>query len=101
MNARQNKKYKDSPEILKRAIVTMRGKILEHEKEFIEAPLTIEVEMGDGRYVERANPLVQEYRSLIRDFSAALKAYKELTGEKDEPEINQLDNLRARFRVAK
>jgi hypothetical protein len=101
MNARQQKQYKDSPEILKKSILSMRKKIIDSEEQFLAAPLTIEAEMGDGRYVTRANPVVQEYRALIRDFSAALKAYKDITGDQNSAEVNSLDDLRAKFRVAK
>ena len=101
MNARQNKQYKESPEVLKRAILSMRKKILDHEKEFMEAPLTIEAEMGDGRCVTRANPALQEYRALVRDFSAALKAYKDITGDEGTAEVSSLDSIRQMLKVAK
>ena len=38
---------------------------------------------------------------MVRDFAAALKTYKELTGDQDTPEVSSLDNIRARFRIAK
>jgi hypothetical protein len=38
---------------------------------------------------------------MIRDFSAAVKAYKDITGDKDEPEVSSLDSIRACLKVAK
>lgn len=97
----KKKDFKDTPETLRQAILIMQEKILEHEHEFQIAPLSIEAEMRDGRYITRSNPLVQEYRSLVRDYSAALKAYRDLTGNEQDAEINSLDDIRARFKVAK
>ena len=101
MNARQKKQYSEAPEVLKKSILTLRKKILDNESDYLAAPLTIEVKMADGRWVERVNPLAQEYRAMIRDFSAALKAYKDIVGNQDEPEISSLDGIRSRFKVAK
>ena len=101
MNARQEKKYKQSPETLMKAILSMQEKLIKNEKDFIEAPLMVEVEMGDGRNVPRANPFVQEYRAMIRDFAAAIKAYKEITGEKDSAQVSSLESIRSKFKVAK
>lgn len=101
MNARQEKKYKQSPETLMKAILSMQEKLIKNEKDFLEAPLMVEVEMGDGRDVPRANPFVQEYRAMIRDFAAAIKAYKEITGEKDSAQVSSLESIRSKFKVAK
>lgn len=79
----------------------MKRKIDRGKKEFLEAPLSIAVELGDGRVVPRANPIVQEYRALVRDYSTALKAYKEITEGKITEEGKQLDELRMKFKVAK
>lgn len=101
MNQRQKNKYEKSPETLMMTILSLQEKLIKNEKDFLEAPLMVEVEMGDGRWVPRPNPLVQEYRAMIRDFAAAIKAYKEITGEKDSAQISSLESLRSRFKVAK
>lgn len=101
MNARQEKKYRKSPETLMKAILSMQEKLEKGEKEFISAPLMIEVEMGDGRWVPRPNPFVQEYRALVRDFSAALKIYREITAETESTEVSSLDSIRSILKVAK
>ena len=101
MNARQKDKYKKSPDTLMKAILSMQKKLEENEQAYIKEPLVVDVEMGDGRWVPRPNPFVQEYRAMVRDFAAALKAYKDITDEKDTPEINSLEEIRTRFKVAK
>ncbi len=101
MNARQKKKYKESPETLLKAILSMQKKLEDNEKRFLEEPLRMWVENTNGVDVPKPNPFVQEYRALVRDFAAALKAYKEITGEKNTPEVSSLDDIRARFKVAK
>ena len=89
----------DAPETLRAAILALQKKLKDHEQDFLCAPLSIEVEMGDGRWVERSNPVVQEYRAMVRDYASALKSYKELTNNQEDEEIDQLGNLRARFKV--
>ena len=101
MNAGQKNEYKKSPETLMKAILSLQKKLADNEELFLAAPLSIEVQMNDGRLVPRSNPDVQEYRAMVRDFAAALKTYKELTGDQDTPEVSSLDNIRARFRIAK
>ena len=92
---------KQNIETLKLAILAMRQKIIDNENKFADASLTVEVEMGDGRNVQRANPMVQEYRALVKDYSSALKTYEDLTGEHDVPEVKNLEALRNKFKVAK
>jgi hypothetical protein len=84
-----------------KAILSMQEKLIKNEKDFISAPLMIEVEMGDGRWVPRPNPFVQEYRALVRDFSAALKIYREITAETESAEVSSLDSIRSILKVAK
>ncbi len=92
---------KQNIETLRQAITTLRQKIIDNEDLFASAPLSINVEMGDGRYVSRPNPVVQEYRALVKDYSSALKTYEDLTGDEKIPEIKNLEALRNKFKVAK
>lgn len=94
------KTINDAPETLKTTILALQEKLLEHREEYLSAPLSIEAEMGDGRIVTRANPIVQEYRATVRDFSAAYKAYREIANEAPA-EVSSLEEIRARFKVAK
>ena len=101
MNARQKNKYKKSPDTLMKAILSMQKKLEDNEKRFLEEPLRVWVENANGIDVPKPNPFVQEYRALVRDFSAAIKAYKEITAETENAEVSSLDSIRARFKVAK
>jgi len=101
MNARQKDKYKKSPDTLMKAILSMQKKLEDNEKRFLEEPLRVWVENANGIDVPKPNPFVQEYRALVRDFSAAIKAYKEITAETESAEVSSLDSIRARFKVAK
>ena len=100
MNARQKAKYEKSPETLMKAILSMQKKLEENEKQFLEEPLRIWVE---GQYgdVPQPNPFVQEYRRTVRDFAAAIKAYKEITGDKSSAQVSSLESIRSKFKVAK
>ena len=101
MARKRGDSYKKAPETLQKAILLMQRKIAKNKTEFQNAPLTIEAEMGDGRTIERANPFVQEYRALVRDYASAMKAYKDIVGNQGRNEPNQLDDIRSKFKVAK
>lgn len=101
MNQRQKEKYKKSPETLMRAILSLQKKLEDNEARFQQEPLRVWVENSNGVEVPKPNPFVQEYRAMVRDFSAALKAYKDITGKKDETQVSSLENIRAKFKVAK
>lgn len=92
--------FQKTPETLKKAILAMKRKIDKNKTEFLNAPLTVEVELGDGRVVTRTNTIVQEYRALVRDYATALKAYKDITDGKIEKEANTLSDLRTKFKVS-
>lgn len=93
--------YKETPETLLESILAMQDKLIEKTPDYRKADLTFEAEMGDGRTILRANPLVQEYRALIKDFYLAIKAYKEITGNSGAETAAKLDDLRSKFKVAK
>ena len=101
MNQRQKDKYKKSPETLMKAILSLQKKLEDNADQFQREPLRVWVENSNGVEVPKPNPFVQEYRSMGRDFSAALKAYKELTDKKDEAQVSSLESIRSRFKVAK
>jgi len=90
---------KDTPATLLSAITAMQDKLLENKEAFLNADLTLEVEMGDGRTVCRANPFVQEYRALVKDFSRAVVAYKEISGNENKEVNDNLSDMRNRLKV--
>ena len=93
--------YKDTPETLLESILAMQDKLIEQTPAYRKADLMYEAEMSDGRTILRANPIVQEYRALIKDFSLAIKAYKEITGDSGQEAAAKLDDLRTKFKLAK
>lgn len=101
MNQRQKDKYKKSPETLMRAILSLQKKLEDNEARFQQEPLRVWVENSSGAEVPKPNPFVQEYRAMVRDFAAAIKAYKDITGEQESAQVSSLENIRARFKVAK
>ena len=101
MNQRQKDKYKKSPETLMRAILSLQKKLEDNEARFQQEPLRVWVENSNGAEVPKPNPFVQEYRATVRDFAAAIKAYKDITGEQESAQVSSLENIRARFKVAK
>ena len=94
------KGYQDTPETLLSAIIEMQNKILASCEQFESEPLTIDAEMGDGRVITRANPFIQEYRALVKDFSVALKNYKELDVEDSDEKVASLEKIRTKFKVS-
>ena len=101
MNQRQKDKYKKSPETLMKAILSLQKKLEDNEERFQKEPLRVWVENSNGAEVPKPNPFVQEYRAMVRDFAAALKAYKDITGEQESAQVSSLESLRSRFKVAK
>lgn len=93
--------FQKAPEALRKAILSMKRKIEKNRIEFQKADLTYDAEMGDGRVIRRGNPYVQEYRALVKDYAAAIKTYKEITGAQEVVEADPLDDIRSKFKVAK
>lgn len=93
------KTYTDTPETLLEAILAMQTKLVDLRDEFESAELTYDAEMGDGRVITRANPFVQEYRALVKDFGAALKIYKEISDSTNAVTTHTLEDLRSKFKV--
>lgn len=90
--------YSDTPETLLNAILAMQNKLIDLREKFESADLTFEAEMGDGRIITRANPFVQEYRALVKDFCIALKTYREIVPLDDDAE-DAVDTFMRNFKV--
>ena len=93
------KGYKDTPETLLGAILAMQEKIIAKTPAFKEADLTYEVEFASGGERVLPNPVVTEYRTLVKDYSSALRAYREMTGSSEEATTNRVADLRQRLKV--
>jgi hypothetical protein len=88
-------------ETYKTAIRALRDKIEEQTPTFLEADLYQEVIVGTGELVRRSNPVVVEYRALVKDYGVALKNYRDLAGDKAAADVTSLSEIRSRLKVAK
>lgn len=93
---------KPQAEALAKAVEAMQEKIEQQIPVYAEEPLAQEVRVNTGEIVIRANPTVQEFRATVRDYAAALKNLQDILENNKAPaEVTQLDEIRARFKVAK
>ena len=87
---------------LEKAVTAMQRKITQQIPVFRNAPLAQEVTVGTGETMLRQNPEVSEFRSLVKDYSQLLEAYKELMGSSDnKSNVQTLEEIRSKFKVAK
>ena len=86
---------------LENAILAMREKIEQQIPVFKDEPLAQQVTVGTGEEILRQNPNVSEFRALVKDYGQTIKTYRELTANNNITETQSLDDLRARFKVAK
>lgn len=93
------KNYKDTPETLLTAILAMQDKIIDQLPEFEASDLTYVCEFAGGGERILPNPVVQEYRALVKDYFNALKAYKEISGAGEVQGSSHIEELRARLKV--
>lgn len=85
---------------LANAVLTMQEKIEQQIPNYKKADLAQKVIVGTGEEMLRQNPLVQEFRAMVRDYATALNNLEEiLENKKAEPEVSPLDSLRNRFGV--
>ena len=86
---------------LAESILTLQKKIEQQTPIYETEPLIQEVTVGTGEKILRSNPFVQEFRATVRDYSAALKSFKELCDVKGKPqESSPLDTLKSRYRIS-
>lgn len=86
---------------LAEAILTLQAKIEQQTPIYKTEPLVQEVKVGTGETILRSNPFVQEFRATVREYSAALKSFKELVDAKGKPsEVSPVDALRSRYKIS-
>lgn len=91
---------KTQVETLCDVIEVLEQKLQENYDEYVNAPLSIEVKKQDGEVTYRANPFVQEYRAMLRDYGQALSKFNELTRNKmNREDVGNLDDLRDKFKI--
>lgn len=97
-----SKDIRPQVETLANAVLAMQQKIDDEIPMYKEMPLAQQVTVGTGESMLRDNPAVKEFRATVRDYAAALNNLREILDEKAAPaEVTNLDNIRARLRVAK
>ena len=89
-------------ETLTNAVLAMQAKINQQIPVYEQMPLAQTVKVGTGEVMLRQNPATQEFRATVRDYAAALKDLQTMIEWNQAPaEVLSLDELRARFMVAK
>lgn len=87
---------------LANAVLAMQAKIDQQIPVYDQMPLAQMVKVGTGETMLRQNPAMQEFRATVRDYAAALNNLQSILEQKEaSPEARSLDDIRARFRVAK
>ena len=82
------------------AVFAMKEKIELHIPELKEMPLSLEVKVNTGEMVPRQNPALSEFRSLVRDYSSALKSLRDILGDTVKEEgPSAVESLRGKFKV--
>lgn len=99
-NVRQD--LRSQVETLTNAVLAMQAKINQQIPVYEQMPLAQTVKVGTGEVMLRQNPATQEFRATVRDYAAALKDLQTMIeGNQAPAEVLSLDELRARFKVAK
>ena len=97
-----NKNIRPQVVTLANAVIAMQEKIDQQIPVYKQMPLAQQVTVGTGEKMLRANPAVQEFRATVRDYAAALNNLKNVLENSNEPaEVSSLNDLRAKFKVAK
>lgn len=97
----------DSPlkaqiETMVKTIFALQKKLEENYDEYLTQPISLNVTVGTGETVSRANQFVIEYRNIYKDYCRSLKELKELIDEVSiEEELNALSSIKERFKLVK
>ena len=87
---------------LANAVLAMQNKIEQQIPIYEKMPIAQQVTVGTGERMLRQNPAVQEFRATVRDYSQALSNLRAIIDNNKAPaEVSSLNDLRAKFKVAK
>ena len=87
---------------LANAVLAMQKKIDQQIPIYEQMPLAQQVTVGTGEKMLRQNPAVQEFRATVRDYSQSLNNLMAiLENNKSATQVSSIEDLRARFKVAK
>ena len=93
-------KPKDDKQTLSEQLKLIREKLEEEGSRIPHETLIVEYDNGGGQSGVRANPFFPAYEKLLASYTKTLAAYKDVTGEEDV-EIDSIDDLKNKFKVAK
>jgi len=86
--------------VLRDQLELMSKRIQEEGKRIEIEPLVMEYDNGGGQSGVRENPFYPAYEKLLAAYTKALTVYKDIAGN-DTENIQSLESIRARFKVAK
>lgn len=87
---------------LAKAVMAMQAKIDQQMPIYEQMPLAQTLTTTQGEKALKNNPVMQEFRATVRDYAAALANLQNLIdGNRAPAEVSSLDELRARFKIAK
>lgn len=93
------KDLKDQVITATKAMLAMQDKIEEQIPIYKELQLAQEVTVGTGETILRANPAAQEFRALVRDYTASINVLTEMIESNKQPvKATTLDDFR-KFKV--
>lgn len=96
-----DEKIKPQAMTLAKAVFAMQDKIEQQIPIYEQMPLAQQVTVGTGERMLRQNPATQEFRATVRDYAAALNNLQNIIGEATVADVQNLESLRSRFKVAK
>ena len=92
----QSGDYESQEKTLLEALLAIEFKVKHEAAGFKKEALVQEVQVGTGETVKRANPAVQEFRAMVKDYASLCKAVKDLCGaKKAEESTSKLADLRS------
>lgn len=79
---------------------TMRKWIEGKLKTYADMPECQILTTAQGEQAIKANPAAQEIRATFKDYCYVVKTMRELSGDKSEVEVDSIEELRKKFRIA-
>jgi len=97
-----NSPLKPQIETMVQVVLSLQKQLEDNYDKYLSQPLSISVTVGTGETINRANPFVQEYRALFKDYLAAIKQLKEIIDDVSVvEELDALSSVKERFKIAK
>lgn len=93
---------KEQAVTLAEAVFALQRKIEQTMPDYDGMPLAQVLTTTQGEKALKNNPALQEFRGTVRDYASALKSLQDILDNNKAPaEVTQLDDIRARLKVAK